>query len=105
MRRKLLPARFAIVWVSGSVLAANTASADAALHLQKDCTKINAAMGAPGSFCQIVASSLTQIPVGARLFYDQGAGTLTAADGVIDSNVILDAGGNGNRARGRCTLD
>jgi hypothetical protein len=105
MRRKLLTASFALVCASGFVVAANTASADPALHLQKDCTEFIAAMGAPGGFCKIVASNLTQIPVGSKLFYDQGAGTLTLVDGVIDSSVILDAGGNGNRTRGRCTLD
>ncbi len=35
------------------------------------------------------------------MFYDQAAGI---PEGMLDSNVILDAG-NGDRAVGRCTLD
>src|SRR5579862_7245891 len=83
---KLLTASFAIVWALGSVLAANTASADTALHLQKDCTEFVNAMGVPGSYCKIVFSTLTKIPPGSKLFYDQGAGALTSTDGAIDSN-------------------
>jgi hypothetical protein len=37
--------------------------------------------------------------VGSRIYYDQPAGI---PDGMLDSNVILDAG-DGNRAIGRCT--
>jgi hypothetical protein len=39
--------------------------------------------------------------VGAKVIYDQAAGIPA---GVLDSNVVLDAGG-GSRAVGRCTLD
>src|SRR5262245_5925382 len=61
---------------------------------------------APGGFCTITKSSLA-ILVGANIFYDQRSYNRTQGSnstGVLDSNVILDAG-NGNMAVGRCTLD
>ena len=62
--------------------------------------------GAPGSYCTFTSSNVPEIiPIKSKLYYDQGVGSLPAAgETVLDSNVILDAG-NGNRARGRCTLD
>jgi hypothetical protein len=68
------------------------------LLLTKDCTGYT---GAAGSSCTITASSLWEIPVGSKVFYDQPAGIPT---NMLDSNVILDAGDE-NRAVGRCTLD
>lgn len=68
------------------------------LHLTKECSQ---AAGNPGDFCTFTASNLAEIPIGSRVYYDQAAGIPT---GLLDSNVILDAGG-GNRAVGRCTLD
>ena len=83
------------------VLTAGVASADAGhgeLHAAKDCS---AYTGLPGSSCTFTSSNLAEIPIGSKLFYDQAAGIPT---GLLDSNVVLDAGG-GNRTRGRCTLD
>jgi hypothetical protein len=64
----------------------------------KECSKYT---GAAGSFCTITGSNLPEIVVGARVIYDQANGIPA---GMLDSNVVLDAGG-GNRAVGRCTLD
>ena len=68
------------------------------LHVEKECSQYN---GAPGSFCTFTSSNLALIPAGARVYYTQALGVPA---GLLDSNVVLDAGG-GNRALGRCTLD
>jgi hypothetical protein len=68
------------------------------LHVTKDCSQYT---GAAGSFCTITSSNLPEIVAGAHVFYDQADGVPA---GLLDSNVVLDAGG-GNRAMGRCTLD
>jgi|SRR5215470_8582867 len=68
------------------------------LRVTKECSKYT---GAAGSFCTISGSNVPQIPVGSIVTYDQAAGI---PNGMLDSNIILDAGG-GNRAIGRCTLD
>jgi hypothetical protein len=69
-----------------------------ALHVTKECSQNT---GAAGSFCTITSSNLPEIVVGSLVRYDQALGIPA---GMLDSNVILDAGG-GNRAIGRCTLD
>ena len=68
------------------------------LHVTKECSQDK---GNPGDFCSITYSSLTEITVGAKVFYDQA---INIPKGLLDSNVVLDSG-NGNRALGRCTLD
>jgi len=68
------------------------------LRVTKECTQYT---GAAGSFCTISSSNVPQIAVGSIVTYDQAAGIPA---GMLDSNVVLDAGG-GNRAVGRCTLD
>ena len=68
------------------------------LHVTKECSQDT---GEGGSFCTITGSDLSEIVIGARVYYDQPAGVPA---GLLDSNVVLDAGG-GNRALGRCTLD
>ena len=68
------------------------------LHLVKDTSQYS---GLPGGFATIAVSNLASVPVGSMIFYDQ-APDIPA--GLIDSNVVLDAG-NGNRAFGRCTTD
>ncbi len=68
------------------------------LHLTKWCYEYN---GNAGDWCTVHFSSLRRIPVLATIFYSQAAGVPA---GLLDSNVVLDAGG-GNRAVGRCTLD
>jgi hypothetical protein len=68
------------------------------LHVTKECSQYD---GTPGSFCTITSSNIDAIAVGSRVFYFQGP---IAWTGLLDSNVVLDAG-NGNRAMGRCTLD
>lgn len=80
--------------------------------------------GQPGNFCEITESNLAAIPVntspgvtpptGTANYYTQpfpisptaaaGGTCPSCLQGLIDSNVILDAG-NGNRAIGRCTFD
>jgi hypothetical protein len=68
------------------------------LHVMKECSQDK---GDAGDFCTITYSSLTEITVGAKVFYDQA---INIPRGLLDSNVVLDAG-SGNRALGRCTLD
>lgn len=59
----------------------------------------------PGYFCSITASSLSAVPVGSNLYYDQPVVLpLSPTGSLLDSNVTLDDG-NGSRALGRCTLD
>jgi hypothetical protein len=104
--RNFKTAMLAVIPAAVLALSTSDAFADPALHLQKDCSDVVATMGAPGSYCTIASSSLNQIPVGSKIFYDQGYGALAppSVDSLIDSNVILETG-NGNRARGRCTFD
>lgn len=78
--------------------AASASERSGKLRVTKECSEYT---GLAGSFCTITASNLPAIPVGSKVFYDQGAGVPA---GLLDSNVVLDAG-NGNRAVGRCTLD
>jgi hypothetical protein len=68
------------------------------IHLTKDCSRYT---GLAGSFCTITSSSVPEIRGGSRVVYGQALGIPT---GMLDSNVVLDAG-NGDRAVGRCTLD
>jgi hypothetical protein len=81
------------------------------MQLVKSC---NTYAGVPGNFCWISQSDLREIPVnttgtadGSANYYTQPfpiSPTNTTMQGLIDSNVILDAG-DGNRAIGRCTFD
>jgi len=64
----------------------------------KECSQYT---GQAGSFCTITSANVKEIRVGSKVFYDQPDGV---PQGVIDSNVVLDAG-RGNRAIGRCTVD
>jgi hypothetical protein len=94
---------FTLLLLAGSVAmtlgAASTSSRrHGKLHVTKDCSEYT---GQPGSFCTIISSNVPAIAVGSKVFYFQ---PVIASTGVLDSNVILDAGG-GNRAVGRCTLD
>jgi hypothetical protein len=68
------------------------------LHATKVCLQYT---GLPGGHCTIASSSLAEIVPGSTVYYDQALGIPA---GLLDSNVVLDAG-NGNRAVGRCTLD
>ena len=67
------------------------------LQVTKECSEYNRAAG---SFCTITSSGIPEIAVGSKVLYGQAAGIPA---GLLDSNVVLDAGG-GNRAVGRCTL-
>lgn len=96
---------FTLVLVAGFVamtLGAASASASSIghgkLHVTKDCSGYT---GQAGSFCTITSSNVPAIAVGSKVFYFQ---PLVASTGLLDSNIVLDAG-NGNRAVGRCTLD
>jgi hypothetical protein len=86
---------------------ARTVSADIAregdLHIEKNCSQYT---GAAGSFCTIISSNLTALPVHSRIFYDQPAGipNPNPPGGMLDSNILIFVG-PGNWAIGRCTLD
>ena len=90
--------------VGGAVLAPVTTSVSASfarsgvLQVEKECSEYQ---GQPGQFCTITSSNISEITRGSRVIYTQPAGIPA---GVLDSNVLLDAG-DGNRATGRCTLD
>jgi hypothetical protein len=86
----------ALITEGASVSASTGRSGE--LHVTKECSQYT---GAAGSFCTITAANITEIKVGSKVFYDQADGIPA---GVLDSNVVLDAG-RGNRAVGRCTLD
>jgi hypothetical protein len=87
-----------ILSLSGGTASVSAAAQNGQIHVTKECSQNT---GLPGGFCTITSSNLAQIPVGSQIFYDQALGTPT---GMLDSNVILDAG-NSNRAVGRCTLE
>jgi hypothetical protein len=86
---------------------ATSASADAGpigeVHIIKNCSNYT---GQAGSYCTITSSNLTEIPTGAKVFYDQAAGipNPNPPGGMLDSNVILYVG-TGDWATGRCSLD
>jgi hypothetical protein len=90
--------------VAGSILAltvlAQTASSGSAfqpLSLTKECAKPKG--GIPT--CTVTNSSLSAIPVGAKIFY---YGPVTDSPAFLSSSVVLDAG-NGNTAVGYCNVD
>jgi len=110
-----MPIFFALILIVGSIIGAlwqhpegasvsavasppTSHSGSKRLHLIEDCSEY---MGTPGSFCTIASSDVTAIPSGSKVFYLQAP---IASTGLLDSNVVLDAG-EGNRAVGRCTLD
>ena len=68
------------------------------LQIEKECSEYQ---GQPGQFCTITFSNISEITRGSKVVYTQPAGIPA---GVLDSNVVLDAG-DGSRAIGRCTLD
>jgi hypothetical protein len=84
--------------LNGGAASVSAAARNGQIHATKECSQNT---GQPGTFCTFTSSSLPQLPVGSKIFYDQAGGIPT---GMLDSNVILDAGG-GNRAVGRCTLE
>lgn len=98
MRFKLLTLLGALALMAGGTPVAASAERRGELHLTKECSQYT---GLPGSFCTFTKSNLAAIKRGSRVFYDQADGIPT---GMLDSNVVLDAG-SGNRAVGRCTLD
>jgi hypothetical protein len=61
--------------------------------------------GKPGGFCTIRSPNNDALKIGiadgSKIIYDLGLGAIS---GLIDSDVVLDAG-DGNRARGHCTFD
>src|SRR6516162_7729808 len=68
------------------------------VHITKECSQYT---GAPGSFCTITSSNLSQIPAGTKVYYDQAVGIPT---GMLDSSVVLRIG-QADWAVRRCTLD
>ena len=114
LRVKLMTASFALVLFAGAALTFSMTSGAASvwafsersgnLHVIKECSQYT---GAAGSFCTITASNVGPIKVNSKVYYDQAAGPPLGPGvpvGMLDSNVVLDAGG-GNRAFGRCSLD
>ena len=63
------------------------------LHVTKDCA---AYTGAAGDQCTIMSSNLAEIVVGSPITYDQAAGIPA---GLLDSNIVLDAGSGTGSAR------
>jgi hypothetical protein len=105
MKKHVAPRRFGLVLALALLVIATGAVAAHAdwersgiLEITKECSQDQ---GRAGDFCTITSSNLQQIAVGSKVFYDQAAGIPA---GLLDSNVVLDAG-EGNRAIGRCTLD
>ena len=98
MRFKLLTLLGALALITGGTPVSASSERRGELHLTKECSQYT---GLPGSFCTFTKSNLAAIKRGSRVFYDQADGIPT---GMLDSNVVLDAG-SGNRAVGRCTLD
>jgi hypothetical protein len=66
------------------------------LHVTKECSEYK---GLAGDFCTITSSNLEEIEVGSKVVYAQAA-----ADGSLDTDVVLDAG-EGNTAAGHVKLD
>jgi hypothetical protein len=93
----MVAACFVALTLSPTTAVAGESKRDRQLHLTKECSTYG---GAAGDHCTIIASDFNQIAIGSKIFYDQAAGT---PSGLLDSNVLLDAGSG--RAVGRCTLD
>lgn len=67
------------------------------LHITKECSKY---LGGAGEQCTLLSSSLKQIPAGSTVTYRRAA-----ADGLLDTDVVLDPPGPGNNvAFGHCKL-
>lgn len=101
-----------IAGVAAIVLSIMTAPTPAAaqdeqkgqIHVQKVCPK-DTFTGAPGSYCTIIVSDLTEIPAHVtRVYYDEPSPLPIGSVGFLDSKVVLYAGPD-NWAVGRCTLD
>jgi hypothetical protein len=112
MRFNAVPSRFALgLMLVGGVtsvtvaLSTGVASLSASdqrtrvLQVTKECSEYTFQAG---SFCTITASNLARVKVGSRIYYDQPA---NIPEGLLDSNVVLDARNDKDRAVGRCTLD
>lgn len=96
----MVAACFVALTLSPTTAVAGESKRNGQLHLTKEC--IPTYGGAAGDHCTIIASNFNQIPpILSKIFYDQAIGI---PSGLLDSNVVLDAGGS-NRAMGRCTLD
>ena len=86
MRFKLLTLIGALALITGGSPVSASAERRGELHLTKECSQYT---GLPGSFCTFTKSNLAAIKRGSRVFYDQADGIPT---GMLDSNVVLDAG-------------
>ena len=98
MRLNLLTTIGALALMTGGTPVAASSGRSGELHVMKECSQYT---GDAGSFCTFTMSNLAAIKVGSKVFYDQPD---NVPAGMLDSNVVLDAGG-GNRAVGRCTVD
>jgi hypothetical protein len=93
----LVGAALTFSMTSGAARAWAHSESKGKLRVTKECSQWQ---GAAGQFCTITASNVGPIKADSKVYYDQAAGTPA---GLLDSNVILDAG-SGNRAFGRCTV-
>ncbi len=74
------------------------------IHLQKVCPA-HTFTGAPGSYCTVTVSDLTEIPANVtRDYYDEANLLPIGTVGFLDSKVVVYAGVD-NWAVGRCTVD
>ena len=98
MNFKLIATIVAVALMTEAASVSASSERSGELHVTKECSQYT---GLAGSFCTITSANIAEIKVGSKVFYDQADGIPA---GVLDSNVVLDAG-RGNRAVGRCTLD
>ena len=79
----------ALITGAASVSASSERTGD--LYVTKDYSQYTSLAG---SFCTITSSNVAEINVGAKVLYDQANGIPA---GLLDSNVVLDAG-TGNQS-------
>jgi hypothetical protein len=92
----------AVSLMTGTVVASDQNGQNGQFHIVKDCGTFS---GVPGSsFCQIVSSSLPELPAGTKIYYDQiTAGPTAGTAGFLDSNVFVYIN-ESQWAVGRCTV-
>ncbi|HEY2018269.1 MAG TPA: hypothetical protein VGH38_32410 [Bryobacteraceae bacterium] len=92
----------AVSLITGAGQAAAQSGRNGQLHIVKDCSTFS---GFPGSsYCQIVSSSLPELPAGTKIYYNQiTAGPTAGTAGFLDSNVFVYIS-ESQWAVGRCTV-
>ena len=95
-------ALLAISLITGVRPAAAQNGRNGQIHIVKDCAPFSGVPGA--SYCQITNSNLPELPVGARIYYDEVTGGPSAGGaGILDSNVFVYIS-ESQWAVGRCTV-